>query len=274
MRAKGIIAVSLVFLLSGCGISQADYDRVAAERDSLQQQVNAQSESLSSLEDRISSLEETAQRIEEEAAAAAEEAEEEPVEEAPEPEPASVEISSSDIAVVKEFYRQYTGHYLLVQNHASVNARIVSNTMMYDAENNVIGVTGGMADAVAPGATVLIYEPIIDAEDRIDHLETTFDAAEARDVQSVLQDLTAEVVDDGGWPVIVRVTNNGSESARLVQGTCLYIFNEEMAYVEDMVFMNDQGVISPGETIEMETEINGKYDSVEFYLTGGWRDGT
>ena len=44
--------------------------------------------------------------------------------------------------------------------------------------------------------------------------------------------------------------------------------------MEDMVFMNDQGVISPGETIEMETEINGKYDSVEFYLTGGWRDGT
>jgi hypothetical protein len=117
--------------------------------------------------------------------------EEEPVEEAPEPEPASVEISSSDIAVVKEFYRQYTGHYLLVQNNASVNARIVSNTMMYDAENNVIGVTGGMADAVAPGATVLIYEPIIDAENRIDHLETTFDAAEAREVQSALQDLKA-----------------------------------------------------------------------------------
>ncbi len=273
MRAKGIIAVSLVFILSGCGISQADYDRVAAERDSLQRQVNAQSESLSSLEARISSLEETAQRMEEEGSAAAEEAEEEPVEEAPEPEPASVEISSDDISIVKESYIWYSGHFLVVQNHSSANARIISNTVVYDAENNVLGVTGGMADAVAPGATILICEPVIH-DDTIDHFETTFDAVEAREVQSALQDLTVEVVDDGGWPVIVRVTNNGSEPARQVQGTCLYIFNDEISYEEDLVFMNDQGVIPPGETMERETTRLGKYDSVEFYLSSGWRDGT
>ena len=196
MKTKGILVILLALLISGCGVSQSDYDKLKKERDALQEQVNEQTKTLSYIEERVALLEKnisntpqesSAENVTtEEAAAENQDAAQntvEPVitsEEPSPPESAGGTVTADDIAILKEYTLNdsigwYSRHFIIIQNNSAVTADITCSSLAYDAEGNLVGTDNAETDAVGAGCTSILVEAI-ETDKVVDHYETTIKA--------------------------------------------------------------------------------------------------
>ncbi len=268
MRSKGIIAISLVLFLSGCGISQADYDKVVADRDALQQQVNEQSQTMANIENRLSLLEQEVSNSftkQPDEPGGTDESLSEEISSESETKNAE-EVSDSDISIVKEYTKsdEYgTYHYIIIQNRSMQNVDVSSSSMAYDADNNLIGVGEAQAGSVGPSCTTYLQE-LIETDKVADHYDVTFNV-ELASCDSVLQDLTAEVTDIGNGAA-VKVLNNGTETADFVKACCLF-FNNGQLVSHDEAYIGDSSMPG-GSSSAHQFTCEEQYDAAEVYLAG------
>lgn len=263
MKCKRILAASMVLLLSGCGISQADYDKVVAERNALQEQVNEQSQSLTEIENRLSLLENNVSNMSIKQTDEPEEADagnEEPIEESP------AEVSDSDITIVKEYgdsNGNYAHHVIVIQNTSSEVVRVVSSSLAYDADNNLIGAGDASVEAVGPSCVTYLLE-LIDTDKTADHFETTL-KAEKSNYNSVLQNLSLELtaIDKG---VVATIANNGNEKAESVKACCIFLDNGKAVFSEENYIVDTD--IPAGSSASCQFNCDEAYDgSAEVYLS-------
>lgn len=243
MKKLIIAGLLCVVMLAGCssGVSQEEYDRVVAERDELQAQLNA-----------INGA-----PVQEESAQPASEPTEEATEE--------------DIEVVSDYIYPdgigwYTYRYLVIKNNSSSTVDVSTSTLAYSSDGSMVAADDSGCEAVGPGCTSIIEEAF-ETESEIDHYETDFTVRDDGYYESVLQDLSYTQNDvDGG--AVFQVTNNGGEPAEFVQGYALFFLGDELVYRDSRYFTDDDSEIKPGETISKQMTSYEDFDRIEFYLTG------
>ncbi len=270
MRKRYLVAFMIIALLSGCGVSQAEYDKVVAERDALQKQINEQAEILSSIEDRLNMIENsTAQKPTSQSTQGTDHNANEATTDENSSVSSSDAVSSDNIQVIKEYTLPdsigwYTRHFLIVQNNASATVDISTSSLAYDADGNLIGTADANENAIGAGCTSILIEAI-ETDRSIDHYETTISVSKSR-YDSVIQDISYVITDvDRG--IIAQVTNNGGVDADFALGTCLFLRNGEIVGYEQCFFTNDNNKILSGETISKQLTTYEKFDSYEFYMT-------
>ena len=242
MKKLILIALCTLFL-TGCssGVSQEEYDKVVAERDELQAQLNS-----------INGA---------------------PVqEESTQPESEShEEATEEDIEVISDYAYPdgigwYTYRYLVIKNNSSSTVDVSTSTLAYASDGSMVAADDSGCEAVGPGCTSIIEEAF-ETDSEIDHYETSFTVKNDGYYESVLQDLsyTQNDVDDGA---IFQVTNNGEEPAEFVEGYALFFLGDELVYRDSQYFTDDDSEIKPGETISKQMTSYDDFDRIEFYLTG------
>lgn len=241
---KKLMLIALcALLLTGCssGVSQEEYDKVVAERDELQAQLNSINGSPAQ-------------------------------EESKQPENSQpAEATEEDIEVIADYTYSdeiglYTYRFIIIKNNSSATVDVSTSTLAYSSDGSMLAADDSECDAVGAGCTSIIQENF-ETDSDIDHYDTSFSVRNDGYYESVLQDLSyvQNDVDDGA---IFQVTNNGEEPAEFVEGYALFFLGDELVYRDSQYFTNDDSEIKPGETISKQMTSYNDFDRIEFYLTG------
>ena len=208
MYKKIVVALSVVFMMSallcGCGggVSQEEYDKVVAERDSLKVQAEEYDkvvEERDSLKEEIDSLKAT-DRSENESE------KQDESDQAPEKEGESDEATvqeDGNVEILAEYTLSdgigwFTRHFMVVQNNSSETVDISTSSLAYSEDGTMIGAENSSFDALGAGCTSVLYEAF-EVEATIDHYETELNSSKSKYFKSVIQDLSFVQNDiDGG----------------------------------------------------------------------------
>lgn len=269
MRKRiSLIMMALVFivpLFAGCGsgMSQADYDALIAERDSLQasldeltlQDSEAPPISLDENGDNEESIPVTTPDgqgvITRENPAGAFNAEE----------------IANNLIVHQYSYQSSTGRvwvYHVIENTSEHVLEISGSLRTYDSAGNIVGAKTASERAVGPGQmTILDYM-----------LDTAFDTSEYEMTVSedtrfvpVTQDLSFEA-SQGNNMEIITVTNNGEIPARFVQVHVLFFNDGILVNHGSRYFTDSDNEIKPDRSITEEIRCRDSYNSIVVVLTG------
>ena len=236
-----------VVMLAGCtssGVSQEEYDEVVAERDRLQEQLNA---ILGNTQEVVpTEIQNETTQVED-------------------------EVFPEDIEIIAEYTLSdgigwYTRHFLIIKNNSGKTVDVSTSSLAYSADGTMISAADASFDALGAGCTSIMYEAF-ETEAEIDHYETSMDVSESGYYESVIQDLSYVQNDiDGGS--IFQVTNNGAEAAEFVEGYALFFLGEELVGYNSAYFTDDDFELKPGATISKQIDCYDDFDRIEFYLTG------
>lgn len=243
-----IMTIACVTMLGGCssnGISQAEYDKVVAERDEYKEKY----ESLLTQESPA-----------EEKSVANQEKE------------VKQQVENGDIKaeVIEEYhYINSIGaaqYFLIVKNDSSETISVNVNATPKDAEGNLIGANTQSEEAIPGGYEVCIGCYFSDAKNATS-FEYTLDAKKDKYYDAVIQDLSFEE-SRTDKKVIISCTNNGEEAAQFVEATALFFSNGELVRSDSTYITDDDSEIKSGATIVKEMKAYDEYDDVKIYLSG------
>lgn len=141
-----------------------------------------------------------------------------------------------------------------------------TSSLAYDKEGTLLGAEDSSFDALGSGCTSLLYEAF-EVDGEIDYYETELNFSKSRYYESVIQDLSYEQIDISKGAVF-RVTNNGKDAAKFVEGYALFFLNGKLVEYESAYFTDDDSEIKPGKTISKQITSYEEFDTIEFYLTG------
>lgn len=249
MKQIIVTMIMISVLLCGCGssggISQAEYDKVIAERDEYKEKY----ESLLGQENST-----------EEKSVANQEKE------------IKQQVENEDIkAEVTEEYHYINSigaaqYFLIVKNDSSETISVNVNATAKDAEGNLIGANTQSEEAIPSGYEVCIGCYFSDAKNAA-NFEYTLDAKKDSYYDAVIQDLSFEE-SRTDKKVIISCTNNGDDAAQFVEATALFFSNSELVRSDSTYITDDDSEIKPGATIVKEMNAYDEYDDVKIYLSG------
>ena len=159
-----------------------------------------------------------------------------------------------------------TYHYIVVKNNSNLSVDVSTSSIAYDSKENLVSATDSNQYAIGPDCTSIIVE-YFDTEENVARVETEISALESDYYDSVLQDLSYEKTDIKNG-VILRVKNNGSDSAEFVEVYVLFFLNDKLVYESSNYFGDDDFEIKPGKIITKQIDSYEDFDRVEIYLTG------
>lgn len=253
---KILILLCGVLLAGGCasgGVSQEEYESIAAERDFYKEQLEAllsESEEVTDetaeIEDKVSDKQSMK----------------------------SPNLSSSDlleqISADEYSYASSSGttwYFLEVTNNSPVAVSIETNIIGKDSVGNVIGAVSGGVNIIESGYSACILHMFDGSEPTT--FEYTISVSEETWYKPVQSDLTYEFSDTGD-KVIVTCTNTGSEPAEFVEGLMLFFSGDTLIEHSSNYFTDDDFELKPENTLvkEFECYSDVSYDNYKFFLNG------
>ena len=257
---KSAIAVLLIaiLLLSGCGsksqVSQAEYDKIVAERDALL----AEKENSSSAVDNHTENE-TAD------AAVASTAGNTVINN-------SEEIDLADLIEVKTFtYPHWEGMdlILVVSNGNNVPVRFEVNVTARDSSGSAIGSESETIRMIPKNSTIPAFVNFKGADEN-----TTYDytiKVKESDLDDATEFLSVEA-STGDKEAIMILTNNSDRDMTYCSAHCLFYLNDELVYCNYEYVGDGLGDIGPGETYS-RTVGSGRndFDRFEWYVAAGYK---
>lgn len=252
-RTKVLAIIGMCLVFAGCGagnggISQDEYDKVVAERDSYKQEL-----------EQIKNSDESK-----------EQENEEKMEGTIEPETSIEELS--EYVDVKEYSMENsmgdTYFLLVVKNNSDKTISLDVNATAKDSEGKTVGAASSSEQAIGSGHEVCLMN-YFESVKSDSTFEYTMSVKEDDYYESVLGDLTHED-SDTGEKVIVTCTNNGDKVAEFVEGTVLFFLGDKLVGYETNYLTDDDSELKPGASIAKEFEFYGEegYDRFEVYLKG------
>lgn len=160
----------------------------------------------------------------------------------------------------------YTYHYMVIKNTSDNTLKVSTSSIAYDANNAILGTDSSSEDAIGPGCTSIIYDAF-NVDGTVDHIDTVFSTKKESYYESVIQDLSYEIVElDKG--AVIFVTNNGEYVAEFPEGYALFIKDGKVVSHDSVYFTDHNSELLPGKTIFKQVDTSKEYDSIEFFLTG------
>lgn len=270
-----------IFILSACGdtekeesgVSQERYDKVVDERDDLEEELKEKEETITDLEERIASLESQLEELNSRVEAKAIQDDNKIVDNGvaePIVKPGSGDADESSIEIVAEYTLAdggwYTRHFFVIKNNSSEALTVKTNSLAYDADNNLVGAADAEFDVLGSGCTSAFYEAF-QTDSIIDHYDTTIKASKPKYYKSVIEYLSYDLTETGNGAVI-QVTNNGPIAAQFVEGKILFFNAGQLVGFDTTYFVDDDNEIKSGDTISKQFTSYNDFDSIEFYLDG------
>ncbi len=239
----------MAFSLAACGgggVSQEEYDRVVAERDALQAQLDAVATPPAEGDADAAPAEDT-----------------QPVQKGGFDEGAVIQqlntkvyqyVNSIKIAKI----------FLVVENTSQYNLDLSVNVSGRNAEGGMVGAKQAEINAVSAGATVVFSVSMDEVPSEISY---EFSAKQEEWFDSVIQNITytSESAKD---KEIVSVTNEGDKAIEFVEGTILFFSNGELVGSDNTYFIDNDSELKPGKTIIKEMNAREPYDAYEIYFSG------
>lgn len=246
-----VTLLAMTVVLGGCGnsgVSQEEYNRVVAERDSYKQELEQIKNTNDSAEPKI--------------------------EEEPEGD-AKTEESTGELSEqvnVKEYSMENsmgdTYFLLVVKNNSDKTISLDVNATAKDAEGKTVGAASSSEEAIGSENEVCLmnYFESVKSDSTFDY---NMSVKEDDYYKPVIDDLSHEE-SDTGEKVIVTCTNNGEEVAEFVEGTVLFFSGDNLVGYETNYLTDDDSELKPGASIAKEFEFYGEggYDRFEVYFTG------
>ena len=238
----GVAALLVALALAGCsqGVSQAEYDRVVAERDEL-------AAKLSELtgEDIVLDDNELETVI---------------------PGEFNESVVLSQLEVTEyDYLGEYSDcAFLVIKNNSDYTLAISANVQFYNTAGDLIGVGNASQEAVGTGTETVLQ---ILADEEFANIEYKLEASREEYYESVVEELSYETT-PASDKEILAVTNNGSAPAEFVEGYVLFFNGDTVVGYDSNYFTDDDNEIKPGETIMEEMDCYEHYDSIKVYLTG------
>lgn len=160
----------------------------------------------------------------------------------------------------------YTRHFIVLKNNSNETVDISTSSLAYSDDDAMVSAANGSLDALGAGCISVTYEAF-ETDKEISYYETEITFSKSEYYKSVIQDLSY-VQNDIDKGAIFQVTNNGTESARFVEGYALFFLNGKLIGYDSTYFTDDDSEIKPEKTISKQLTTYKDYDTIEFYLTG------
>lgn len=262
-RSKiGVIILSAA-LIMGCSSnnsSQAEYDSLMAEKQSLEAELEKQKETTiqettpleTTTEEVTTTVQETTTAVETTAQS-------------------ETSKQGEEIEVLAEYTLPdgigwYTRHFVVVRNNTNKTLEISTSSKAYDGDSNVLGLASSGIDALGAGCTTVFYEAF-ETSSTIASYDMNITYKPSTWAESVIQDLSySETIINNG--AIYDVTNNGNEAAEFVEGYALFFSDDTLVGYDSNYITDDDLEIKSGETISEQFRCYESFDRVEFYLNG------
>lgn len=261
MRRLRIGAIILsVLLITGCSPnnSQAEYDSLMAEKQSLEAELEKQKETTIQETTPLETTTEEVTTTAKETTTAVETITQK-----------DTTKQGEDVEILSEYILNgswYTYHFVIIQNNTNKTLNVSTNSKAYATDGTLVSVDGSEFDALGAGCVSAIWE-MFNTDEEVAYCDTKITSKTPKYYESVIQDLSYEetLIKDG---VIYEVTNNGSEAAKFVEGYALFFNGNEIVDWERNYFTDDDSEIKPGDTINQQFNCRKTFDRVEFYLNG------
>lgn len=255
-----ILSAALIMGCSSNNSSQAEYDSLMAEKQSLEAELEKQKETTIQ-ETTLSetTTEEVTTTVQETTTAVKTTAQSE------------TSKQGEEIEVLAEYTLPdgigwYTRHFVVVRNNTNKTLEISTSSKAYDGDGNVLGLASSGVDALGAGCTTAFYEAF-ETSSAIAFYDMNITYKPSTWAESVIQDLSySETIINNG--VIYDVTNNGNEAAEFVEGYALFFSGDTLVGYDSNYITDDDSEIKSGETISKQFRCYESFDRVEFYLDG------
>lgn len=246
-----MIIVVCSLMLTGCGnagVSQEEYDKVVAERDSYKLE----------LEQIKNAAESTEQKNESESG------------EKKKPKESAEELLKQ--VEIKEYSMENssgdTYFVLVVKNNSEKTISLEVNSTAKDSEGKTIGAASSDGEAIGSGNEVCLMNYFENVK-----IDSTFEynisVKEDNYYEPIINDLSHEA-SDTGEKVIVTCTNTGDKAAEFVEGTVLFFSGDKLVGYETNYLTDDDSELKPKASIAKEFDFYGKekYNRFEVYFAG------
>lgn len=253
-----ILSAALIMGCSSNNSSQAEYDSLMAEKQSLEAELAKQKETTSQ---EATQTETTQAPTTTEKDTLTQEVTTEVVK--------TTEQENGDVEIVAEYnIPSYacTFHFVIVKNNTDKTLNVTANSKAYTADGSLVSVDDAEFDALGSGCTSIITE-MFDTDAEIAYCDTEILTKTDGWYESVIQDLsyTETLIKDGA---IYEVTNNGDKTAMFVQGYAIFFNGNEPVDWNYTYFTDDDSELKPGKSISKQLSCSETFDRVEFYLDG------
>lgn len=252
------LAVLMVMGLVACssGISQAEYDKVVAERDALREQVaELTGQDTEGQDDVLPPSDTSADNISSNGEAK---------DKSPKKFDAQTVASQLEVKELSYSTKYWNYAFLVIQNNSEYDLSISANVTFYDEAGNLVGAKSTSEDAVESGYdTILYFMP----DEDFATMEYELEVDEETWYECVLSDLSYDgtVAKD---KVILSVTNNGEKAAEFVQASVLFFNGDTLVGFEQNYIVDDDSELKPGKTINKEMDCYEDFDSYQVFFSG------
>lgn len=267
-----ILSAALIMGCSSNNSSQAEYDSLMAEKQSLESELQKQKETTEQ-ETTVKKTEVNTTEIttEQQTTTVTETTTEEQTTSA-QPETTSVEVNAVDeVEILAEYTLAdgigwYTMHFMVIRNNTGKTLDISTNSKAYTSDGSLVSVAESYFDALPAGCTSVVYEAFeTDAE--ISYYDTKLNFSKSDWYKPIIQDLSYEetIIKDG---VIYEVTNNGNYVGDFIEGYALFFLGDILVGYDSNYFTDDDNELKAGDSISKQFKSYNEFDRVEFYLEG------
>lgn len=255
-----ILSAALIMGCSSNNSSQAEYDSLMAEKQSLEAELEKQKETTIQ-ETTLSetTTEEVTTTVQETTTAVKTTAQSE------------TSKQGEEIEVLAEYTLSdgigwYTYHFLVIKNNTNKTLNVKTSSKAYAEDGSILSVANSEFDALGSECTSVIIEGF-ETSSEISSYDTKITTKTDGLYDSAIQDLsyTESVIKDGA---IYEVTNNGDKAAEFVEGYVLFFNGDNLVDWDYSYFTDDDYEMKPGDTISKQLSCYKAFDRVEFYLDG------
>ena len=239
------ILLSALLLFAGCsGVSQAEYNKVVAQRDALLAQLSAltgEEISLDSLLDGDNDLTTNLAIFNEEMVLS------------------QLEVTEYGYADDDDYYA-----FLAIKNNSEFDLSLSVNVKFYSESGTLVGASNTNINAVGAGTEILLdFKP----DEKYASMDYDLYVAEDENLECAVSDFSYESV-SAAEKEIVTLTNNGTKPALFVEGKALFFNGTTVVGYDWDYFEDNDSELKPGRSISKELECEKAYDSVKLFFTG------
>lgn len=163
-----------------------------------------------------------------------------------------------------------TYHIFEITNNSPYTLNIGINEIAKDSNGSEIGADSTEGIDIPSGQTVFINNYFSNV-DGIKNFDTTIQTKQEQYYIPVIQNVSVEVTDLGN-KVLVKATNNGTESVEFVEATAVFFNGNQVVDYDSTYLVDNDYELKPGASISEQLDYYNfddiQYDSVRVHLTG------
>lgn len=190
-------------------------------------------------------------------------------EETVDPKTRNVGVTESAVTVTEEYsftdrYNFDTMHFLVLTNGSEETVNVVTSSVAYDADGNVLGASDTTVRGVGPGCTAIAAEYFgVDDEPAYYDTQVSVTPNEAYICANQMLSVRTDETKNGA---VFTVENTGEAAADFTEGYALFFEEGKLVEYDWLIFVDEDGKLKPGKKVTKQADAYEKFDEVRLYI--------